>query len=188
MRPPGKTAGKGAPALRDRAWRARAGAGSGAYRCWLIDRGSLTDRVRARCDAFRVELVFQGPRRATLDERFIAGPRTRRVLVREVFLACGSTRVVFAHSVTPLANLRGAWHGLVRLGTRPLGAALFADPRVARRPLRFRKLAARDELLARARAAGGGGARALWARRSLFIRGKSPILVTEIFLPEILKL
>lgn len=185
MKLPGRGTGKGA--LRDRAWRARPGAGSGAYRHWLIDRGSLTDRVRARCEALRVELVFQGPRRATRDERFIAGPRARRVLVREVFLSCGRVRLVFAHSVTPLANLRGPWQGLVRLGTRPLGAVLFADPRVTRRPLRFRKLAARDELLARARAAGGGDARALWARRSLFIRGKSPILVTEIFLPGILE-
>ena len=125
-------AGNRANALRDRAWRARPGAGSSDYRRWLIDRGSLTDRVRARCQAFRVELVFQGPRRATRDERFIAGPRARRVLVREVFLSCGNQRVVFAHSVTPLANLRGAWHGLARLGTRPLGAALFADPRAWR--------------------------------------------------------
>jgi chorismate--pyruvate lyase len=173
---------------RDSIWRRRPAADTAGYRAWLVDRGSLTTRVRSRCKAFRVELVFQGPRRATRDERFVAGARSRRVLVREVFLCCGRERMVFAHSVTPLANLRGAWHGLTALGTRPLGAALFADPRVTRHPLRYRRLAPRDELHARARAATASTFPALWARRSLFTLGKSPILVTEIFLPGILKL
>ena len=170
---------------RDRDWRRRPAAGATGYRRWLIDRGSLTDRVRERCAAFRVEPVFQGPRRAARDEGFVAGDREQRAFVREVFLSCGRSRVVFAHSVTRMANLRGAWRGLVRLGTRPLGAALFADPRVRRGPLRFRKLGPRDEIHARACAATGKRLPALWARRSLFILGKSPILVTEIFLPGI---
>lgn len=173
---------------RDSAWRRRSGAGAAGYRPWLVDRGSLTDRVRERCAALRVELVFQGPRRAARDEHFLAVGRAQRVFVREVFLSCGRARVVFAHSVTRLANLRGAWRGLVRLGTRPLGVALFSDPRVRRRPLRFRRLGPQDELHARACAATGKRLPALWARRSLFILGKSPILVTEIFLPGILDL
>ncbi len=174
--------------LRDHDWRRSPAADAGAYRPWLIDRGSLTDRVRLRCAVFRVELVSQALRRATRDERFLAGDRGERALVREVFLRCGRTRVVFAHSVTRPASLRGAWRGLARLGTRPLGAALFADPRVRRHPLRYRKLGPRDELHARACAATGRRLPALWARRSLFTLGKSPILVTEIFLPEILEL
>jgi chorismate--pyruvate lyase len=174
--------------MHDNDWRRRPGAGARGYRRWLIDRSSLTDRVRERCAAFRVELVLQEPRRATRDERFVAGRRERLALVREVFLSCGNARVVYAHSVTPLANLRGAWHGLAGLGTRPLGAALFADPRVRRRPLSFRKLVPGDELHVRACAATGRKLPALWARRSLFMLGKSPILVTEIFLPGILDL
>jgi chorismate--pyruvate lyase len=174
--------------MRDNEWRRRLGADAGGYRRWLIDRGSLTDRVRARCAAFRIELVLQEPRRAARDERFLAGRRERLALVREVFLSCGRSRVVFAHSVTWLANLSGAWRGLASLGTRPLGAALFADPRVRRHPLAFRKLGPRDELHIRACAATGCRLPALWARRSLFVLGKSPILVTEIFLPGILDL
>jgi chorismate--pyruvate lyase len=175
-------------ALRDRDWRHRPGAGAGAYRPWLIDRGSLTDRIRGRCTAFRVELVCQALCRATRDERFLVGGRSERALVREVFLRCGRTRLVFAHSVTRPASLRGAWRGFARLGTRSLGTALFADPRVQRHPLRYRKLGPCDELHVRACAATGRRLPALWARRSLFTLGKSPILVTEIFLPEILEL
>lgn len=174
--------------MRDNEWRGRLGASAGRYRRWLIDRGSLTDRVRERCTAFRVELVFQEPRRVTRDERFVSSRRERLALVREVFLSCGRKRVVFAHSVTRLADLSGTWRGLASLGTRPLGAALFADPRVRRQTLRFRRLGPHEELHARACAATGRRLPALWARRSLFILGKSPILVTEIFLPEILDL
>jgi len=173
---------------RDRYWRRRPAAGAGRYHEWLIDRGSLTDRIRARCRTFRVELVFQGKRRATRDERLLFGGQACQTLVREVYLCCGDVPVVFAHSVARCGDLRRAWRGLTRLGTRPLGAALFADPRVRRQALRFRELRARDELNARALAGARGRQPALWARRSLFTLHNSPILVTEIFLPGILAL
>ncbi|MDH3286105.1 MAG: chorismate lyase [Betaproteobacteria bacterium] len=173
---------------RDRYWRRHPAAGAGRYHDWLIDRGSLTGRIRARCKAFRVELVFQGPRRATREERFLFGAAARQTLVREVYLCCGGIPVVFAHSVARRSDLRRAWRALIRLGTQPLGAALFANPRVRRQPLRFRELSARDELNARALAGARGPRPALWARRSLFTLRNSPILVTEIFLPGILTL
>ena len=173
---------------RDRYWRRRPGAGAGGYHHWLIDRGSLTDRIRARCNALRVKVVYQGPRRATRDERFLFGARARQTLVREVYLLCGDVPVVFAHSVVHRSDLRRAWRSLIGLGTRPLGAALFANPRVRRQALRFRELHARDELAKRALRGASGRPPALWARRSLFTLHNSPILVTEVFLPGILAL
>jgi chorismate--pyruvate lyase len=173
---------------RDRKWRPRPGPLAGRYRSWLADRGSLTRRLEARCPAFRVKLLYQGRGRATRDERFLAGGRARGAYVREVFLYCGRTPVVFAHSVARARDLKGPWRRLARLGARPLGAALFADPRVSRQPLRFRALTARDALYARAGAALERRPPALWARRSVFTLGESPILVTEVFLPGILEL
>ena len=174
---------------RDRYWQRRPGPGAGRYHPWLIERGSLTRRIRERCAAFSVKLVFQGPRRVTREERFLGtGTGSRCAVVREVYLYCGSTPVVFAHSAMRRRDLRGAWRALARLGTRPLGAALFADPRVRRYPLRFRNLDSRDELYMRACAVLDASPLVLRARRSLFTLRKSPILVTEIFLPGILKL
>lgn len=154
-----------------------------------MDRGSLTARIQARCDAFRVELVFQGRGRIDRDERFLQ-PSGRRghALVREVYLYCRRTPVVFAHSVITPRSLRGPWRRLAGLGNRPLGAALFADPRIRRHPLRQNKLNAHHELYRRAVAALASPPPFLWARRSLFVLHKSPILVTEVFLPGILKL
>jgi chorismate lyase len=172
--------------LRDRVWLRRPPYGAGGYRTWLTDTGSLTSRIQARCAAFSVKLVFQGRRRVNRDERFLVN--RRRALVREVYLMCRRTPVVFAHSIVEPRELRGAWQHLTRLGTRPLGAALFADPRVERYPLRQRKLNSRHQLYRRACAALKVRPLYLWARRSLFTLRGSPILVTEVFLPGILDL
>jgi chorismate--pyruvate lyase len=176
------------PVPRDTHWQ-RAPAAAGAYRPWLTDRGSLTARIAERCPGVRVELVFQGLRRPDRDERFMfpAGRRAR-VLVREVFLYCRDTPVVFAHTVLDPADLCGPWRSVAKLGTRPLGAALFADARIARHPLRSRKIGWHHELHRRLSLRVAHAPRSLWARRSLFHLHDSPILVTEVFLPEILRL
>jgi chorismate lyase len=172
---------------RDSLW-SRLPAACGAYRPWLRDSGSLTSRIQSRCPAFSVKVVFQGLRRADRDERFLFAQSGRLLLVREVYLYCRRTPVVFAHSVLDPRDLRGTWRRLTGLGTRPLGAALFADPRVRRYPLHQKKLHPHHELHRRACAALPADPGALWARRSLFALHKSPILVTEVFLPGILKL
>jgi chorismate--pyruvate lyase len=173
---------------RDALWR-RLPPAAGCYRPWLRDRGSLTGRLQQRCPAFSMKVMFQGLRRINRDERFLFGRRTRGLaLVREVYLYCRGAPVVFAHSVVRVRDLRGGLRWLNRLGGRPLGAALFADPRIGRYPLRQKKLGRRHELYRRACGALSAPPATLWARRSLFILHKSPILVTEVFLPEILKL
>ena len=173
--------------LRDPTWLKRPPYPVGGFRAWLTDRGSLTRRIQARCAAFNVAVTFQGRRRVNRDERFLLGGN-RSGLVREVFLRCGRKPVVFAHSIIDPRDLRGAWQRLTRLGTRPLGAALFADPRVRRYPLHQRKLNPQHELYRRACAGTGLTPPSLWARRSLFTLHGSPILVTEVFLPGILGL
>ena len=176
------------PIPRDTFWQP-APAAAGRYRPWLTDAGSLTARVTARCGDFRVRVLFQGLRRPDRDERFVFAHRGRAgVLVREVFLCCGDTPVVFAHTVLEPHDLRGVWRGVAKLGNRPLGAALFADPRIHRHPLHTRKLNAHHELRRRLERYGAQLPGSLWARRSLFHLHDSPILVTEVFLPEILRL
>ena len=64
----------------------------------------------------------------------------KTALIREVLLMGDHQPVVFAHSVLPRVSLRGAWNGLGRLGNKPLGATLFANPKVKRTPLSYKKL------------------------------------------------
>lgn len=126
---------------------------------------------------------------SVIDERPLLGTRAREwVMTREVFLYCGGTPVVFAHSVVRREGLHGPWRWVGGLGTRPLGAALFSDPRVERTPLMFRAIGRHHPLFRRATAVLECRPGALWARRSIFLREGVPLMVTEVFLPAILEL
>ncbi len=109
-------------------------------------------------------------------------------MVREVYLYCRETPVVFAHSVLKRRNLRGAWCSISRQGVKPLGAALFANPLVKRTPLYFKKLTPHHELYLKACRLLKRLPNHLWARRSVFILRGRPIMVTEVFLPGVLEL
>ncbi len=166
----------------------RAPVGAGACHPWLTDPGSLTARLQHRAGKISVRVIFQGLRHANPDEHFLFGNRNARVHVREVLLMHGRTPLVFAHTVVAPASLRGSWRSVLGLGTRPLGAALFADPRIQRYPLHQKKLSAAHPLHARAAAGISKAPASLWARRSIFASGGSPILVSEVFYPAVLRL
>ena len=170
-------------------WQSRPPAVRCPYHPWLIDRGSLTHRIQARCREFSVRGLHLAMGKSGRDEAACVQLKPREMaLLREVLLYCGDTPVVFAHSVIPLAGLRGPWRNLSKLGNKPLGAALFADPQVKRSPLQFKKLSRRHELYRRACRILPERPAYLWARRSVFTLQRQPILVTEVFLPGILEL
>lgn len=159
-------------------------ANSGRFRHWLRDEGSLTRRLQQRCEQFGVRQVMQYWRQPFPDERRVLNLREgQTALVREVWLQDGERRLVFARSILPRASLLGAWRQLGRLGSRPLGAALFSDAQVVRMPLAYRKLGLRHKMRKEI-----GRPGLLWARRSVFLRDGHAILVTEVFMPEVLTL
>lgn len=162
------------------AWRA------GDWRGWLEDHGSLTRRLQAICPNLRVRRLCQHIAPPLRDEyRPLGMRRGQRALIRDVLLICGDTPLVYAHSVIPLAGLDGPWVALSRLGNRPLGAALFANPKVRRFPLEYRQLDARHPLYRPAVAHLAEAPSHLWMRRSQFALTGHPLLVTEVFLPAL---
>ena len=159
------------------------------YRPWLTYNGSLTQALKRRCPDLRVSRLRQGPGMPYIDEHPALGLHPRRLsLIRDVLLTCAGRPLVYAHSVIPTAGLDGPWRNLSRLGNRPLGEALFADPQVQRHPLQYRRLDGRHPLYRAAIEHVTDKPPALWARRSVFARDDHPILVTEVFLPEVLRL
>ncbi len=74
------------------------------------------------------------------------------------------------------------------LGNRSLGSLLFTHPLVIRQPLHYKALRSHHPLYRSAAAVLTDAPDRLWARRSLFYLHDAPLLVTEVFLPEILKL
>jgi chorismate--pyruvate lyase len=154
---------------------------------WLLDPGSLTARLLANCQgAFRVLLRYQGWQRAMLNEAQALGMRPHeRCFVREVHLLCEERPWVFARTVIPVRTLTGPRRQLARLGGKPLGAFLFADPRVQRSGIEVAALEPAQPLFQRAVAPLAHAPATIWGRRSAFYLSGHPLLVSEIFLPEI---
>jgi len=156
---------------------------------WLRDHGSLTQRIQQRCIRFTVRSICSGLARIALDESALLGVAPQHLAyTREVFLYADDQPVVFAHSACAHRHLRGAWSAVHSLGNRPLGALLFAHPLVERKPLHYKALCSTHPLYQRAATVLNDPPDRLWARRSLFTLHGAPLLVTEVFLPEILKL
>lgn len=158
------------------------------FRAWLADQGSLTRRLKQRCRHFSVRPAGVGLARPNRDERAPLRLRAGQLAyVREVVLHCDGRPVVFAHSVAPVKSLRGPWAALTRLGSRPLGEALFSNPCVTRGGLQYRRIPARHPLARQAARAGIlMSQKSVWARRSLFTLHGHNLMVTEVFLPSIL--
>lgn len=157
-------------------------------RDWLTDSMSLTAKLVARSDHFRVQRLRQQRALCLADEYAVVGlPRRACVQERDVLLHCDGHPVVFAHTVVPLSATTADWPFFGRLGERSLGTTLFGDPRVRRGALHYARLSVQHPLARRARAAVGATAfeSPLFARRCLYQRRNGMLLVTELFLPHI---
>ena len=158
---------------------------------WLRYPRSLTAALTAACPGrFSVRLLSQGSGRPGVDES--AALRLERhsaPIVRQVQLCCDEHPWVFARTIIPRATMKGEGGRLSRLGNRPLGALLFADPGVRRGPLQVARLVPGQALFVGALGAIGSdmapSAGVLWARRCVHYLESGPLLVTEVFLHSI---
>lgn len=120
---------------------------------------------------------MQKPR---LDELKVLGVATdSKALVRQVRLCCAASCWVYARTVIPFSTLQGKQRIYANLGTRPLGAMLFAD-----------RTMGRDEVMVTSlkgsQLPDGLGLEKddkVWGRRSVFWVGGKSLLVSEYFLP-----
>ncbi|MCL6414317.1 chorismate lyase [Aestuariirhabdus sp. Z084] len=154
------------------------------WRSWLLDRGSLTQRLMRRYPGgFEVQLIRQRWARPTPSERHCLDIGQREMAnIREVLLMGDGVPRVFARSVLPHSTLIGANRCLLHLKNKPLGAFLFGNPAMERgeieiAPLPVSQLNAHlphryDEQIG-------------WGRRSLFYLGHRPLSVCEVFLPSL---
>ena len=157
--------------------------------CWLFDPASLTARLLVASDGnFRVRLMAQSWGTPLWNESKRLGVRERQVaLIREVFLYCNDEPWVFARTVIPRSTLTGKENYLANLGTKPLGAVLFADPNMHRDPFEVTCLRDGDLLYDHASRLANDKPSEIWGRRSVFYLSDKPLLVNEIFLPAIAK-
>jgi chorismate--pyruvate lyase len=156
-------------------------------RSWLLDAGSLTDRLRVNCKGcFSVRVLDEGWQRPRLDEARVLGMRQAAVgWVREVQLLCDGEPQVFARTIVPRKTLSGPRRQLAHLGDRPLGAYLFADPSLQRSAVELACIWPGQAMFTEATEGLQHLPLFIWGRRSVFRVGGKPLLVTEVFLPAV---
>ncbi|MDS4028238.1 MAG: chorismate lyase [Candidatus Contendobacter sp.] len=154
---------------------------------WLLDHGSLTQRLRCACTGrFRVRVLRQGWTRPDRDEARVLGLRLNAwAWTREVHLSCDEQPWVFARTLIPARTLRGRGRRLTQLGARPLGEVLFASPSVRRGPVEIARIVAGRRLHQQAFTCLAEPPDVIWGRRSVFHIEDRPLLVCEIFLPDL---
>ncbi len=156
---------------------------------WLFNSGSLTRRLRLACTnpgTFRVQVLRQGWNRPGRDETQVLQLQSGVwVWVREVQILGNDRAWVFARTLIPAATLRGRGQRLTQLGARPLGEVLFTDPGVHREPVEIARILPGQRLHQSAFAGLNEPSDAIWGRRSIFRIDGNPLLVCELFLPDL---
>lgn len=154
------------------------------WRSWVLDRGSLTQRlIHASNGNFSVRVVRQEWLQPNRDEALLLGcPITTRALIREVELLCHGEVWVVARSVIPSSTLQGEERQLKTLGNRSLGSFLFKSRSMKRGPFQITQASPSSLAMQAGETLNGP----LWGRRSVFFLHEKPLLVSELFLPPVL--
>ena len=157
---------------------------------WLSDTGSLTQKIeKVIGQKLQVQVLRDYPQTLDSDESRYFHFKIRRCRVREVLLCANNIPLVMAHSVIPTLSSSGSNHAVLRLGTKPLGAVLFAKTRMhskAKPPRDIARLDKSHALWKKCFRNYADLSSPLWARRTLYRLKGRPILVNEIFLPALL--
>lgn len=119
------------------------------------------------------------------EARLLRARQGTRMFRREVRLKCDGHYWVFARTLIPVTSLAGGARRLAYLGSKPLGAVLFADPGTERLRIEVGRLQPGHVIFQHAAERIEIPPDELWGRRTLFRYRGSPVLVNEIFLPGI---
>lgn len=148
-------------------------------RSWLLERGSLTQRLREHWGDATVQLLDEGlatplPHEA---QRLGLAPQAS-AWVRCVLLVCRDKPRVYARTVIPHWRPHNPWAQVQRLGQQPLGELLFRLPDLQRSTFEW----APDHPWPHREHWQTPTAPATLARRCVFERAQAPLLLTEVFL------
>ena len=106
--------------------------------------------------------------------------------IRQVLLLCDGEPWVAARTIIPLSTLQGSLRRLRHLKNRPLGAFLFAHPRLERGNIEVTQLPFSAPPLNLINNSTQITDQAPWGRRSLFRLQSHPVLVSEVFLQSLI--
>lgn len=146
---------------------------------WLLDKASLTEKLRQTFGELEVEVLAEGlaiP--MTSEAQSLALAADEKAWVRCVCLHVNQQPLIYARTVIPYWQKNNPWFQLKHLGNRPLGEVLFQIPNLQRTPFELSEHRAdywphlySDQPDA-----------PTFARRCIFKQQQAPLLLTEVFL------
>lgn len=146
---------------------------------WIRYKQSMTEQMRQQ-GSLTVELRQHQNNRPYLEEAQRLEIPQSTALIREVILSVDQSPWIFGRSIFPLTAIDGAFKAFKTLGDTPLGDLLFQQS-VERSEFDICKLN-RDNLYFPHQESSP-----LIARRSVFSLGNDCMLLTEIFLPAMMR-
>lgn len=157
---------------------------------WLTKTGALTHSLRA-LGVFELKVLAEYPAGACRDEAHrlqcqVGSP----VWTREIVMSINGIQCVAARSITPLNASHSVWQGMRKLQRRPLADILYGDVAIIRSNFEVARLNRQTALYRTVKRlklepfASSQEPRSILARRSVFWRKGTPLMVTECFLPS----
>ncbi len=158
------------------------------WQAWLLHTGSFMQRlVQHGVNDARIQVLSERWKQPRQEESVLLKMDSQiPVLVREVLIFNEQQSWMFARTVIPGDMLTGEEQALAHLKEHSLGSVLFKNPALQRSEFEIACLKHSMFLHAKAASAVDQSLPDLWARRSLFsLPGKS-LLLTEVFLPDMM--
>lgn len=154
---------------------------------WAYEPGSLTQRLRDYYgDAIGVKILLQQWNTPFLSERRqLKLHENKYSLIREVLLHADGKPLILARTIIPEKTIKVAKSNLAHLGSRPLGEVIFSYPKLERIEMDVTLI--NPPTWTQPAKAEAHIDQAIWGRRTVYAIAHRQMLVSEFFLPEVLK-
>jgi len=141
---------------------------------WLIEEGSLTERLKKEFNDVKVDVIYEG-----------LASEKETDYIREVIIKSCDKPMIFAQTRVKMIDLDSAWSCLKELGQQSLANILFKDPKIFRHSLLYRLCDSDDILYRRLKSLGYIHEEILWIRKSKWEKDGKILSLTEAFLPKL---
>ncbi len=155
---------------------------------YLFENGSLSRFIQEKFKGrFNIDLINESWVKPISYEKRILSLRDNEIaFIRESYLNCNNKKLVYARTVIPQQTLKKQNQNLTRLGQKPLGEILFSNDKIYRDNIKYAIIPLLNELHSRAKG-NCDISTDLYGRQSMFYIKNRPLLVFEVFLPDIIQ-
>ena len=155
---------------------------------FLFEDGSLSRLIQDKFEGtFHIDLINESWITPMPYEKKVLSLRDNEIsFIRESYLNCNNKKLVYARTVIPRQTLKKKNQNLTRLGQKPLGEILFSSDKIIRSNINYARIPLSSELHSRAKG-NYNISSSLYSRQSIFYIKNKPLLVFEVFLPDIIQ-